>query len=102
MSLVRWTSSLFGFKSQLKLPYVTSFILSAGTSSFLMNRIVLVGLTRPSFNPFASLPNSFADDLDHISLYFGCLMSWRYFKYVFVSSSYIVCARSVHRADDLR
>jgi len=52
-----------------------------------MNRIVLVGLTRPSFNPFASLPNSFADDLDHISLYFGCLMSWRYFRYVFVSSS---------------
>ena len=30
---------------------------------------------------------SFADDLFHTSLYFGCLMSWRYFRYVFVSSS---------------
>ncbi len=43
VSLVHFTSSLFGLRSQLKLPYVTSFILSAGTFSFLMNRIVLVG-----------------------------------------------------------
>ncbi len=51
MSLVWLTSSLFGFRSQLRLPYVTSFILSIGTSSFLMNQIMFVGFTpRPSFS----------------------------------------------------
>ena len=77
VSLVRFNSSLFGLMSQLKLPYVTSLILSNGTSSFRMNRIVLVGFTLPSLSPLANLPNSFADDFDHVSLYFGCHMSCR-------------------------
>jgi CHASE2 domain-containing sensor protein len=42
-----------------------------------MNRIVLVGFTLPSLSPLANLPNSFADDFDHVSLYFGCHMSCR-------------------------
>ncbi len=48
--------------SQLKLPYITSFILLDGTSSFRMNRIVFVGFTLLSLSPLVNPPNSFADD----------------------------------------
>ena len=75
MSLVRFTSSLFSLLSQLKLPYVTSFILLGGTSSFCMSQMVLVGFTRPSLSPLANLLNLFTDDFDHSFLYFGCCMS---------------------------
>jgi len=61
---------------QLKLPYDTTFLLSVGTFTFLMKQIVLVGFSiLPFAYPFANLPNSLADDLDHTSLYFGCCMS---------------------------
>jgi hypothetical protein len=36
-----------------------------------MNSIVFVGFTLPSFNPLANLPNSFADDVDHIFCILG-------------------------------
>ena len=51
-------------------PYVTSFHLAAGKSSFVIKNIVFVPLTRPSV-PCANLPNSLPYVCPHISLYFG-------------------------------
>lgn len=42
VSLVHSFPSIFGLKSQLKIPYITSFILLIGTWSFWMNLIVSV------------------------------------------------------------
>ncbi len=44
------------------------------------DNIVLVPLNLPP-TPWASRPNSFAADCDHVSLYFGSRMSCRYFRY---------------------
>jgi hypothetical protein len=53
VSLVRSYSSLFGLKLQLKLPYITSFILLSGTLSLWINFMVLVPFTLPSLSPYA-------------------------------------------------
>ncbi len=68
---MQWVSVLFGFKSQLKLPYVTSFALSFGTLSLLMKKIVFVPFTLPSLRPCASHPNLFAADLSDVSCVLG-------------------------------
>jgi hypothetical protein len=76
VSLVHSLSSLCGLTSQVKLPYVTSFRLSHGTLSFLMNLIVSVPFTLPP-TPCARHPNTFAVDFDWIVLCLGsCIDSW--------------------------
>ena len=47
----------------MKLPYVTSFILSVGTWVLEIKVMVSVPVTRPSFSPWARRPNSFAADV---------------------------------------
>ena len=58
-----------------KFPYVTSFIQLCGIFFLLMNVIVLVGFFIRLPTPFASRPNSFADDVLQFFLYFGFLIS---------------------------
>ncbi len=77
VSLVQWVSVLFGFMSQLKLPYVTSFLLSKEILSFRMNLIVFVPFTLSSLSPCASRSNSFVADLLHISLCLGLRINFR-------------------------
>ena len=74
VSLVQCVSVLFGFMLQLKLPYITSFLLLTGTWSCRMKKMVFVGFTLPP-TPCANRPNSFADDVFHIFWCFGCLIS---------------------------
>jgi hypothetical protein len=59
---------------QMKLPYITFFILSFKTWSLRMKKIVLVAFTLLP-TPWASLPNSLAADLFYISLCLGFQMS---------------------------
>jgi hypothetical protein len=56
MSHVRCFSFLFCLISQLKLPYVTSFILSFGTWSLQTKKMVFVPFTLPR-TPWARHPN---------------------------------------------
>jgi hypothetical protein len=51
-----------------------SFLLSAGTWSFVMRCMVFVPLMHPH-TPFANLPNLFAAEWDHVALCFGLRMS---------------------------
>ena len=66
MSLVQFTSSLFGLMSQLKLPYVTSLIRSDGTWSFWMNLIMSVPLMCLFLSSWASCPNLVAAEMFHV------------------------------------
>ncbi len=88
MSLVRCVLVLFGLMSQMKLPYVMSFLLSWGIPSFLMKYIVFVPFTLPSLSPCARRPNSFVADLLHNSLCSGLQISWRYLRYSPVVASW--------------
>ena len=75
VSLVFSISSLCGLKSQVKLPYVASFLLLMDTCSFPMNLIESVPVTcLPT--PCARHPNSLGDDFDQIALCLGAQISY--------------------------
>ncbi len=79
VSLVWWTSALFGFNSQTNLAYVTSFHLSCRTLCLWTKEIVLVPLIWPPM-PCASRPNLLADECIHTLWYFGWVISFQYFN----------------------
>ena len=59
----------------MNFPYVTSFLRFCCMSFLLMNDIVLVRIFMHPPTPFASCPNSFAEDVLQFFLYFGFLIS---------------------------
>ena len=74
-------------------PYVTSFFLSPGTSSLLMNEIVSVPSTWPGI-PWSSLPISFPYELTQTSLYLGLCIKCQYSSNLPVCPSIIAPANS--------
>jgi hypothetical protein len=88
---VHSVSSLFALMSTIKDLYVR--LHHAGTSSFLMNLMVLVPLT-PHLRPYAKCSISFSVDLIHRILYLNNVMSSWCFKYLPVSGQLTVLAIS--------
>ena len=56
-------------------PYIMDFLQLWGMSFLLMNAIVLVGFFMRPSTPFTSRPNSFAEDVLQLFLFFGFLIT---------------------------
>jgi hypothetical protein len=71
-----WLGSAFlGLTEHTNCPYVMSFMQSAGTLSWKMNSIVLVGFFMRPLMSFANRPNLLAADRLHAFCILGCLLA---------------------------